>query len=78
MAQIRVTAPVDPLPERQRPGQRQVVVERQSLVEQRHVAGAPDRSRLGPQQPRQDAKQARLAGAVWPDHLQRLASVQFE
>src|SRR5690606_39952669 len=69
---------VEPLPELERLAERQVAVERQALVEQCHLAGPPDRPCPRPQQPRENAQQARLAGTVGPCDLQRLALLQRE
>jgi hypothetical protein len=73
-----VRLPVDPPPELEGLVQRQVFVERQAVVEQRHCALVLDRPLERPQQPGDDPEQARLARPVGPDHLQRLARRQRE
>jgi len=55
-----------------------VLVKRRALVDKADRALAIDRPRERPQQAGDDSQQARLAGAVRPHDLQRLARSQLE
>jgi hypothetical protein len=67
---------VDPPPERQRLPERQVRVERGTLVDQSDRALAHHSAGEGTQQPGEDAKQARLADAVGAGDLHGIARLQ--
>ena len=64
-------------PEGQCPAERKLPIERDRIVGQRGV-GPLDPAGIGPQQPRDQTDQARLAATIRPGEMQCLAGVQLD